>query len=105
MDLFFAACDLVVCRAGAMTVSEVAATRTPAVLVPLESVGQQFNAAALGDAAVMVRQDDAATLPGLVASLIGDPGRRAAMADASGPIGVPDPAGSVAASLLREAAR
>jgi UDP-N-acetylglucosamine--N-acetylmuramyl-(pentapeptide) pyrophosphoryl-undecaprenol N-acetylglucosamine transferase len=104
MDLFFAACDLVVCRAGAMTVSEIAATRTPAVFVPLESVGQQFNAAALGDGAIVVRQDDAGSLPGLVAALVDDPGRRARMTNASGPIGEPDPAGAVAEALLQVAA-
>ena len=35
MDLAYAAADLIVCRAGANTVTEVAAVGLPAVFVPL----------------------------------------------------------------------
>ncbi|MDX1690137.1 MAG: glycosyltransferase [Acidimicrobiia bacterium] len=107
MDLFYAACDLVLCRAGAMTVSEVAATRTPAVFVPLESVGQQHNAAALVDrgAATMVVQADAASLPDVVVGLAGNEEERRRMAAASGPIGAADAAMDVARAVVEVAGR
>jgi len=85
MQHFYAAIDLAVCRAGAMTVSELAATGTPSVLVPLERVGQMANARVLEDcgAGVVVRQESAATIPAVVESLAGDTGRRAAMSVAA----------------------
>ncbi|MDP8959260.1 MAG: UDP-N-acetylglucosamine--N-acetylmuramyl-(pentapeptide) pyrophosphoryl-undecaprenol N-acetylglucosamine transferase, partial [Actinomycetota bacterium] len=45
MELFYAAADLVVSRAGALTVSELAATGTPAVLVPPGRLGRLNQAA------------------------------------------------------------
>lgn len=74
MEFFYAASDLVVCRAGAMTVSELAATGTPSVLVPLERVGQQWNARSLVDTGggVVVKQSQAASLVGVVGRLLAD---------------------------------
>ncbi|MCJ7725048.1 MAG: glycosyltransferase, partial [Acidimicrobiia bacterium] len=85
MEHFYAAADVVLCRAGAMTISELAATGSPAIVVPLEAVGQQANAAALATAggAVLVPQSDAARLPGEVTGLAADPARLAAMSKAS----------------------
>lgn len=62
MDLAYAAADLVVCRAGAMTVAEVSAVGLPAVFVPLP-IGngeQSLNAAPLVDvgAALLVENAD-----------------------------------------------
>lgn len=81
MELFYAAADLVVCRAGAMTVTELAATGTPSVLVPLARVGQQGNAGVLERAggAVVVAQDDIAAVPATVAAIVDDERRLAAM--------------------------
>jgi UDP-N-acetylglucosamine--N-acetylmuramyl-(pentapeptide) pyrophosphoryl-undecaprenol N-acetylglucosamine transferase len=105
MQDFYAAIDLVVCRAGAMTVSELAATGTPAVFVPLERVGQTANAAVLATAggAVVVPQEHIARLPGVVAGLVGDPAARAGMAAAAFRISRPDAARLVAAHLLEVA--
>lgn len=74
MEYFYAATDLVVCRAGAMTVSELAATGTPSVLVPLERVGQDWNARSLAatGGAVVIDQSDAGALPDVVAGILGD---------------------------------
>lgn len=44
MEYFYAACDLVISRAGAMTVSELQATATPAILVPLPA-GRAYQGA------------------------------------------------------------
>ena len=102
MDLFYAACDLVLCRAGAMTVSEVAATASAAVLVPLERVGQHHNAAALAEAggARVVRRDDVAQLPQVVEELLGDPDLRAEMSAAAATVAHPRAADTIAERLL-----
>lgn len=76
MDLAYAAADLVVCRSGANTVTEVAAVGLPAVFVPLP-IGngeQELNARPVVDAGGgLLVQDGAftpewasATLPGLL---------------------------------------
>lgn len=106
MEYFYAAADLVVCRAGAMTISELAATGTPAVLVPLERVGQQHNAAALVAAggARLVAQSHIARLPGVVRELLGDPSARAEMSRRAREVALPEAAQLIAARL-REAAR
>jgi len=89
MDLAYAAADLVVCRAGANTVTEVAAVGLPAVFVPLPiGNGEQgLNARPVVDAGggVLVRDQDltpervCATVP----ALVGDPVRLAAMSAAA----------------------
>lgn len=106
MQFFYAAADLVLCRAGAMTISELGATGTPSVLVPLERVGQQHNAAALAAAggAVVVGQAQVARLPQVVAGLLSDAEARARMAAGAGRTARPDAAAVIAGRLL-EAAR
>lgn len=87
MDQEMAAADVVVSRAGATTLAEVAAAGRVAILIPLPTATddhQRKNAAALvkADAAVMVEQQTL-TGPGLAAQILalaGDAGRRAAMA-------------------------
>ena len=69
MDLAYAAADLVVCRAGANTVTEVAAVGLPAVFVPLP-IGngeQALNARPVVDAGGGLLVDDAALTPEWVA--------------------------------------
>lgn len=102
---FYAACDLVVCRAGAMTVSELAATGTPAVLVPLERVGQGANAAALASAAgaVVVREAEIDQITDIVGAMLRDPDRLAAMAAAVSRCARPDAATAIAAALIEAA--
>ena len=63
MDQAYLAADLVICRAGALTVSELAAVELPAVFIPLPSAAsnhQEFNARSLVDigAAEMILQKD-----------------------------------------------
>ncbi len=62
MDLAYAIADLVVCRAGAITISELCIVKKPTILVPSPNVTddhQTKNAMALidKDAAVLVRDD------------------------------------------------
>jgi len=85
MDLAYAAADLVVCRAGANTVTEVASTGLPAVFVPLP-IGngeQALNAAPVVAAGGGLLVDDRALssefVAGTVVDLVGDADRLAAM--------------------------
>jgi UDP-N-acetylglucosamine--N-acetylmuramyl-(pentapeptide) pyrophosphoryl-undecaprenol N-acetylglucosamine transferase len=89
MDLAYAAADLVVCRAGANTVTEVAAVGLPAVFVPLP-IGngeQALNARPVVDAGGGLLVDDAALTPEWVAAtvpdLLRDDARLATMASAA----------------------
>lgn len=62
MAQFYAASDVVVCRAGANTVAELAVVGVPSVLVPLPGAPgdhQRANAAALEEAGAAVVLDDA----------------------------------------------
>jgi UDP-N-acetylglucosamine--N-acetylmuramyl-(pentapeptide) pyrophosphoryl-undecaprenol N-acetylglucosamine transferase len=72
MDLAYAAADLVLCRAGANTVTEVAAVGLPAVFVPLP-IGngeQALNARPVVDAGGGLLVDDSALTPEWVASTV-----------------------------------
>ena len=74
----------------------------PSVVVPLEAVGQQANAAALAGAggALVVPQAEAGRLPGVVAGLASDAGRLAEMSAAASASAMPDAAGVVAEAIL-----
>ena len=108
MERVYAAADLLVARAGAATVSEVAAVGLPAVFVPLP-VGngeQALNAASLVAAgAAQLVADDAFTPDWYrrnVHPLLADPGRLAAMAAASRAHGVRDADTVLARMILEE---
>ena len=88
MDLAYAAADLAMTRAGAITVAELTAAGMPAVMVPLPHATadhQAANARAVAAGGGAVVADDA-TLDGpavvaTVAPLLADQGRLAAMAE------------------------
>lgn len=94
MDLAYAAADVVLCRAGAMTCAEVAAVGAPAIFVPLP-VGngeQALNAQALVDAGAAIMIPDRALNASLLieqaTALLGDPARLDAMSSAAHDLGV-----------------
>jgi UDP-N-acetylglucosamine--N-acetylmuramyl-(pentapeptide) pyrophosphoryl-undecaprenol N-acetylglucosamine transferase len=96
MDLAYAAADLVVCRAGAGTVSEVTAIGLPAAYVPLP-VGngeQRLNAQPVVEAGGGVLVDDAACTPEWVSMtlvpLLIHPGRLAEIGTAAAAFGIRD---------------
>ncbi|MDA8073409.1 MAG: glycosyltransferase [Actinomycetota bacterium] len=102
MDLVYQAADVVVGRAGAMTVAELAVVGLPAVLVPLPGAPgdhQGANAAVLeaAGAAAVVPDDecDAAHLAACLDPLVADPARRRSMARSAGRLGRPDAADAV----------
>jgi UDP-N-acetylglucosamine--N-acetylmuramyl-(pentapeptide) pyrophosphoryl-undecaprenol N-acetylglucosamine transferase len=103
MPLLYEAVDVMVCRAGAITVAELAVAGVPAVLVPLPGAPgdhQTANAEALvaAGAAVLVpdRECDVGRLGEILDELLSDPARLAAMGAAARALGRPDAAGRVA---------
>jgi UDP-N-acetylglucosamine--N-acetylmuramyl-(pentapeptide) pyrophosphoryl-undecaprenol N-acetylglucosamine transferase len=99
MDREMKVADVVICRAGATTLAELAAAGRPSILVPLPTATddhQRKNAAALvaKGAAQMVEQRDLTgeRLAAEIAALAADTHRRRQMAEAARRIGRPDAA-------------
>ncbi|GMQ84473.1 MAG: undecaprenyldiphospho-muramoylpentapeptide beta-N-acetylglucosaminyltransferase [Acidimicrobiia bacterium] len=107
MERFYAASDLVLSRAGALTISELTATGTPAVVVPLPAGrGYQGGNAAEMEAAggcLIVDQDDLSTLPDLLTGLLADQGRRNEMAVSAAMVGRPAATATVTDVVLEVA--
>ena len=102
-----AAADLVICRAGATTLAELAASGRPAVLIPYAAATddhQRRNARVLvaAGAAAMVEESELSgdRLATLVVELLDDDARRVAMARAMHGQARPDAAGLIVARLL-----
>ena len=103
---------LVVCRAGASTVAELAVIGRPAIMVPLPHAldqDQKANAGVLEQAGGgwMIEQKDMTPerLAGDLAEMVGDPGRLAAAAAAARQIGRPDAVERLADLVEKVAAR
>ena len=99
MAVVYTAADVVVCRAGAMTVAELAVAGVPSVLVPLPGAPgdhQTANARVLeraGAAVLMADEElDAGRLATVLDGLLGDADRLGAMADAAASMGRVDAA-------------
>jgi UDP-N-acetylglucosamine--N-acetylmuramyl-(pentapeptide) pyrophosphoryl-undecaprenol N-acetylglucosamine transferase len=110
MDLAYAAADLVLCRAGASSVTEAAATGLPAILVPLP-IGngeQELNARPVVDAGGALLADDATVTPEWVAAtvpgLATDPARLDRMGAAAAAL-IPRDADEKLARIVLECAR
>jgi UDP-N-acetylglucosamine--N-acetylmuramyl-(pentapeptide) pyrophosphoryl-undecaprenol N-acetylglucosamine transferase len=111
METVYRDATLVACRSGAVTVAELAATGTPAVLVPLPGAPgdhQTRNAEALVDVGAAVLVDDpsldGARLAKELDALLGDSSRLRHMADAAKTLARIDAASRVA-DLVEGAAR
>ncbi|ABY24220.1 UDP-N-acetylglucosamine--N-acetylmuramyl-(pentapeptide) pyrophosphoryl-undecaprenol N-acetylglucosamine transferase [Renibacterium salmoninarum ATCC 33209] len=109
MEQAYAAADLLICRSGAGTVSEVAATGTPALFVPLP-VGngeQALNAQTLvGKGAALVVADNdfnGSWLASYVVELLADPQRLIALGTKAYQSGIRDAASKMALAV-KEAA-
>lgn len=106
MDLAYAAADLALCRAGAITCSELAVTGTPSVLVPSPNVTadhQTKNAMALVDAgaAALVREPELdRRFEAVVPALLHDAEARQSMAAAARAIARPDAAATIAEAVV-----
>ncbi len=111
MPELYSAADVVVCRAGAMTVAELMVAGVPAILVPLPGAPrdhQTKNASVLAaaGAAILVPDDqcDGGRLAAEIDQLLGDPDRLEAMGDAARNLGRPSAATNVA-DMVRANAR
>ena len=99
--------DLVVCRAGAMTLAELQAAGRPAVLVPFPHATDDHQlrnaeACAAAGAAVVLQDEDcqAEALTVMVSGLLADPDRLTAMGRAARDLARPAAAATIAADLL-----
>ena len=108
MDREVATADLIVCRAGATTLAEVAAAGRPAILVPFPHAThdhQHRNAAVLGEAGAADVTDpqelSGAVLGARVISLVLDDARRVAIAEASRRFARPEAAGVIVDRMER----
>ncbi|MDV3237506.1 MAG: undecaprenyldiphospho-muramoylpentapeptide beta-N-acetylglucosaminyltransferase [Gammaproteobacteria bacterium] len=104
----YAWADLVVCRAGALTIAELTAVGVASILVPYPHAvddHQTGNARYLVDAgaALLIPQPEleAAALAGVIEGFARDPGRRLRMAAAARALARPDAARVVAQECLR----
>lgn len=112
MAAAYAWADVVVCRAGALTLAEVCAAGVASVLVPLPTAvddHQTKNGLYLVErgAAVLLKQEDALAghLTETLRGLAGDPAKRFAMAEAARSLAKPDAADRVADIVLEVAAQ
>lgn len=112
MPRVMAAADLVLCRAGASTLAELAAMGKPAILVPSPNVTnnhQERNARVLeeaGAARLMLEQEFTAdSLLGLVSELLQRPERLGEMSQKMRGLGVPDATDRIADIVLGLAER
>lgn len=107
MPALYRSAHLVIARAGASTVAELACVGRPALLVPLPGAidqHQEANARALADAGAAELLRQAALTPQLLAqrlaALCDDPSALAAMAAAAASLARPDAAESLAEAVL-----
>ena len=105
------AADVVICRAGATTLAELAASATPAILVPLPTATddhQRKNAevfARSGAAVVIEERELTTTLPGVLETLVSSTDRLRTMSAAAKTLARPDAAERIADRVEQLAAR
>jgi UDP-N-acetylglucosamine--N-acetylmuramyl-(pentapeptide) pyrophosphoryl-undecaprenol N-acetylglucosamine transferase len=104
---YYAAADLLICRSGALTCSEIAASGRPSILVPYPFAAgdhQTYNAKILVDAAAALICPDAQLtaewLAGQLTGLLSDPDRLAAMGRQALTLARPDAAADIYSRLM-----
>ena len=107
MDLAYATADVALCRAGAITCSELMVTGTPAILVPSPNVAEDHQTknaqsmAAAGAAILIPEADLNEAFAREAPALLKDQTRRVHMAEAARAIARPDAAERIARDVLR----
>ncbi len=103
MDLAYRAASLAICRSGALTCSELAATGTPSALVPSPNVTadhQTSNARAMDGAALLVPERELGARMPEIAALLHDAPALDAMRNAALALARPDAARTIAHAVL-----
>ncbi len=107
MPMLMAAADLLICRSGAMTVTEIALSHRASILIPSPNVAgdhQTKNAEALSSlgAALLLPENKLTgdALSAAVSSILGNEEKRAAMEKAAGGFGIPDANRRILTELL-----
>jgi UDP-N-acetylglucosamine--N-acetylmuramyl-(pentapeptide) pyrophosphoryl-undecaprenol N-acetylglucosamine transferase len=107
MEYAYAACDLAVCRSGAMSLAELTRTGVPSILIPYPHAAadhQTENAKAMVEAGagILIPDADAARLlPAAVGGLINDRERLKTMGEAARVLGRPGAVGVLADAVER----
>lgn len=107
MDLAYAVADVVICRAGALTISELCLAGKAAVLVPSPNVAEDHqakNALTLVErgAAEMVRDKEASDkMLSTAAEILSDPDRRLGLEVSIAALATPDAAQRIAGYILK----
>ncbi len=107
MAAAYSMADLVVCRAGALTLSEITLTGKPAILIPSPNVAedhQTVNAMALvkEEAAIMISDNEAVkVLLPVMQSLLNDRVKLKALAEAAAKLGSAHAADMIAGEILK----
>ncbi len=108
MHYLYSASDLVICRAGATTISELIYFKIPAIIIPYPyAYRHQFNNALIlqkAGAAVIVEEDElsADILRQMIEDCVNDPQRLLSMRAAYSKIGVSDKGELLAKEVLKE---
>jgi UDP-N-acetylglucosamine--N-acetylmuramyl-(pentapeptide) pyrophosphoryl-undecaprenol N-acetylglucosamine transferase len=111
MDLAYAAADIVVSRAGAISLSELAVVQKPCVLIPSPNVAEDHqakNAMALvkKDAAILVKDIEAREKLGQeIIRLINDTQRQNKLSGNIGKLAFPNAAEAIAKEVIKIASR
>lgn len=107
MDMAYAACDMIVSRAGAIAISELCAVGKPAVLVPSPNVAEDHqtkNAMALSTrkAALLIKDSEARiSLPDTIIDLAKNKGLQKELSDNILKLAFRDAAHEIAAAVLK----
>lgn len=107
MDLAYAVADVVISRAGALSISEICITGKPSILVPSPNVAEDHqtkNARFLvnAGAAILVSDEDAPDqLINNALDLVLDDSQRKLMSSRSGALSKPDAANDIAQEVIR----
>jgi UDP-N-acetylmuramate--alanine ligase len=107
MDYAYAAADIIISRAGASTISELALIGKPTIMLPSPNVAEDHqtkNVLSLvaKDAAIMVKDDEAvATLGNVALSLLADAERRKTLGNNMKALAKPDAASQIATEIFK----
>lgn len=111
MDLAYAIADVVVSRAGAMSISELSVVKKPVIFVPLPTAAEDHqtkNAMRLvnKNAAIMVSNENATSeLPQAILDLVAEETKRMKLSQNIEQFALPDAAASIADEIIKLAAR